>query len=971
MADKNIGNDPITDGKDQNNVDNDLQQMSQLGMNSADSAISAGKTAKRVIDHHKDKNNQENQGDKRGGDEGLPNDALPPSSKDSPHSKTAGGKVRSPSEHQTGEKQRTGNDQSDKESDANSPVNDLVSEDSVKSGTNEGETTGQDSQRSGVTDQADGDNNTKANKSDSKNKKNEKNQANEKEGEKKQKGAKNGEAAAGKGAEKAAQKTGEKAGEKAGEKGGEVAVEGATETAGTAAGGLVGKLAGKAAGKVVGKLVIPAIKLLIVFIFFFTFAIMAMVDSLPSYIYNGIFDLREDLMDQVFIVKNDEGKDVPISDPKSMYTKSLSVFKTDYTSKTKEGGYNSASIDMLFLFSSYSISMDQYEKDTKKEGDSLLSWRWDMLIKLVLAFPDALVKSVATTVTGGGSGGATTPTDTGGGDYTTGSLTQLVNKSHAVGAGYEPTDLVALSDTTVRTVLLRSEAASAYEKMQSDAASGGINFCPNSGYRSYETQSSLYENSDKSKNDTAKPGESEHQLGLAIDVTCSEVSYDVVESFEETSAGKYLKDNAYKYGFILRYMEGKESVTGYVYEPWHFRYVGVETATAIHNSGQTMEEYYAQKSGTGTGTTGGTTGGSKTTVTSSEFKKEWIFSAFFGKNAKITDKMPGSQYTYEEYITYMVESMKKDLGIENGMLSFGSGAYYGAFAWPVDKPLADFVFADDDDYGWRVHPIWGDLRWHDGLDLSGAYGLNVYAAADGTVSFAGNEDGYGNKVVIQHSNGISTLYGHNQSISVKSGDAVKKGQLIAYMGSSGDSTGPHLHFGAFNNGTSFDPLDLYKSSLVGNDNMEKIWNYLTKTLGCTPQAAAGIMGNMWKENTTFEPSMVQDGGNGNGYGICQWDDRRGDLFAFAAFYGYDVNDLYCQLEFLRCEVSGNPSVDFPGFNHCGAEYNSFSGTWDTYKTMTDVSAAAVEFHKYERSSDSSMDMRINYANEVFKMYGNK
>ena len=87
------------------------------------------------------------------------------------------------------------------------------------------------------------------------------------------------------------------------------------------------------------------------------------------------------------------------------------------------------------------------------------------------------------------------------------------------------------------------------------------------------------------------PGASEHQVGLALDITCD--YYDSLnEGFGDTEAGKWLAENSYKFGFILRYPAGKESITGIEYEPWHFRYVGEEAATVIAQSGITLEEFW-------------------------------------------------------------------------------------------------------------------------------------------------------------------------------------------------------------------------------------------------------------------------------------------------------------------------------------------------------------------------------------------
>jgi D-alanyl-D-alanine carboxypeptidase len=91
---------------------------------------------------------------------------------------------------------------------------------------------------------------------------------------------------------------------------------------------------------------------------------------------------------------------------------------------------------------------------------------------------------------------------------------------------------------------------------------------------------------------SAKPGQSEHQTGLAIDITCEAMNYQLDYSFGVTDEGAWVKENAHRFGFIIRYPEGKEDITGYMYEPWHLRYVGVDLAEEVYNSGLTLEEYF-------------------------------------------------------------------------------------------------------------------------------------------------------------------------------------------------------------------------------------------------------------------------------------------------------------------------------------------------------------------------------------------
>lgn len=136
-----------------------------------------------------------------------------------------------------------------------------------------------------------------------------------------------------------------------------------------------------------------------------------------------------------------------------------------------------------------------------------------------------------------------------------------------------------------------SEATNALYSLQSAASLAGFNMPLISGYRSYSRQNTIYNNYVKrygqATADTfsARPGHSEHQTGLAFDVG------KIDDNYGNTSAGMWLKDNAHYYGFIIRYPKGKEHITGYKYEPWHIRYLGVEVATNIYNRGITLEEY--------------------------------------------------------------------------------------------------------------------------------------------------------------------------------------------------------------------------------------------------------------------------------------------------------------------------------------------------------------------------------------------
>ena len=141
---------------------------------------------------------------------------------------------------------------------------------------------------------------------------------------------------------------------------------------------------------------------------------------------------------------------------------------------------------------------------------------------------------------------------------------------------------------------LTDEVLAAYQKMKDAAANDGVTLSIISGYRSYDRQNTIYHNyvnrDGKSEADTysARPGHSEHQSGLAFDLNRLE------SSFANTKEGKWLNEHAYQYGFILRYPKGKTNETGYVYEPWHFRYVGEELAKKLYNDGNwiTLEAYF-------------------------------------------------------------------------------------------------------------------------------------------------------------------------------------------------------------------------------------------------------------------------------------------------------------------------------------------------------------------------------------------
>ena len=174
----------------------------------------------------------------------------------------------------------------------------------------------------------------------------------------------------------------------------------------------------------------------------------------------------------------------------------------------------------------------------------------------------------------------------------------IVNKFYHLKPEYERTDLVnidlsyAYADNKAAKVV-----ADEYYKMWHDVADElNVHLMVNSSYRSYKDQELIY-NSYKNislnyaDSYAARPGYSEHQTGLALDITSLE--HKGQKEFKESEEYKWLKDNCYKYGFVLRYPEGKENITGYNTESWHFRYVGYDIAKKIHDENITFDEYYA------------------------------------------------------------------------------------------------------------------------------------------------------------------------------------------------------------------------------------------------------------------------------------------------------------------------------------------------------------------------------------------
>lgn len=178
------------------------------------------------------------------------------------------------------------------------------------------------------------------------------------------------------------------------------------------------------------------------------------------------------------------------------------------------------------------------------------------------------------------------------------SLQRIVNDDHPIDPDYVPSDLVTPNVPMNGEQQLRSEAASALEEMFTAAGNEGISLYLVSGYRSYTQQLSLWYTYEEMYGEyetnriDSHPGASEHQIGLAVDLGTADGTCELNACFADTDASVWLSEHAYEYGFILRYPDGKEEITGIKYHPWNYRYIGKEEAKKVQESGLTLEEFY-------------------------------------------------------------------------------------------------------------------------------------------------------------------------------------------------------------------------------------------------------------------------------------------------------------------------------------------------------------------------------------------
>ena len=163
-----------------------------------------------------------------------------------------------------------------------------------------------------------------------------------------------------------------------------------------------------------------------------------------------------------------------------------------------------------------------------------------------------------------------------------------------------------------------------------------------------------------------------------------------------------------------------------------------------------------------------------------------------------------SEAEYDRISNEMQDVSNQIAALSAQSAASGGVPYSGTFVWPTPSCTTTSSV-----YGYRVHPIYGTVKFHAGEDIPASYGAEILAAASGTVTTAGWVSGYGNYTVIDHGGGTMTAYGHQSSILVSVGQYVEQGQVIGYVGSTGNSTGPHLHFEVYQNGSTVDPKSFF------------------------------------------------------------------------------------------------------------------------------------------------------------------
>jgi murein DD-endopeptidase MepM/ murein hydrolase activator NlpD len=169
------------------------------------------------------------------------------------------------------------------------------------------------------------------------------------------------------------------------------------------------------------------------------------------------------------------------------------------------------------------------------------------------------------------------------------------------------------------------------------------------------------------------------------------------------------------------------------------------------------------------------------------------------ENSAIATDLGKLNNNNDQLASYIKEESRSHVQLLKDLLTYERRLDHTPSIWPISSSITSL-------FGIRRHPILGYYRKHTGVDLHARYGSRVHAAADGVVVYSGYRGGYGRVVIINHGYGLETLYAHNSRLVVNVGQLVKKGQLVSYSGSSGTSTGPHLHFEVHNNGQPVNPV---------------------------------------------------------------------------------------------------------------------------------------------------------------------
>ncbi len=181
-------------------------------------------------------------------------------------------------------------------------------------------------------------------------------------------------------------------------------------------------------------------------------------------------------------------------------------------------------------------------------------------------------------------------------------LLALVTKETTLKRSYSPTDLKRIPDYMypARVLWLREEALGQLEKLWQAATDDGVTLTIISAYRSYDYQQTLFQSyatshggEEAANRFSARAGQSEHQLGTTVDF--GGTAFDLKAAYADTDQGNWLANNAYRFGFVMSYPEGKEEITGYIFEPWHYRYIGLEAAQEWYASGLSLKEFLQQK----------------------------------------------------------------------------------------------------------------------------------------------------------------------------------------------------------------------------------------------------------------------------------------------------------------------------------------------------------------------------------------